>query len=66
MITLGRSYQAMRTPSRNQAGLELLMEYYNQLYYLDQRFFPLHRTLGVLFHWYPLYIRLLLLLVLNH
>lgn len=45
----------MRTPSRNQAGLELLMEYYNQLYYLDQRFFPLHRTLGVLFHWYPLY-----------
>ncbi|TWW58426.1 rhophilin-1 isoform X2 [Takifugu flavidus] len=44
--------QAMRTPSRNQAGLELLMEYYNQLYYLDQRFFPLHRTLGVLFHWY--------------
>lgn len=45
----------MRTPSRNQAGLELLMEYYNQLYYLDQRFFPLHRTLGVLFHWYHLY-----------
>lgn len=44
-------YQAMRTPSRNQAGLELLMEYYNQLYYLDQRFFPLHRNLGVQFHW---------------
>ncbi|KAA8589346.1 hypothetical protein FQN60_012711 [Etheostoma spectabile] len=44
--------QAMRTPSRNQAGLELLMEYYNQLYYLDQRFFPQHRNLGVHFHWY--------------
>ncbi|KAM7409358.1 hypothetical protein PAMA_001031 [Pampus argenteus] len=44
--------QAMRTPSRNQAGLELLMEYYNQLFYLDQRFFPLHRNLGVHFHWY--------------
>ncbi|KAM9849162.1 rhophilin-1 [Aulostomus maculatus] len=44
--------QAMRTPSRNQTGLELLMEYYNQLYYLDQRFFPLHRNLGVHFHWY--------------
>ncbi|XP_028260072.1 rhophilin-1 [Parambassis ranga] len=44
--------QAMRTPSRNQAGLELLMEYYNQLYYLDQRFFPTHRNLGVHFHWY--------------
>uniref|UniRef100_A0A3B4ZTD1 Rhophilin Rho GTPase binding protein 1 n=1 Tax=Stegastes partitus TaxID=144197 RepID=A0A3B4ZTD1_9TELE len=43
---------AMRTPSRNQAGLELLMEYYNQLYYLDQRFFPAHRNLGVQFHWY--------------
>lgn len=42
----------MRTPSRNQAGLELLMEYYNQLYYLDQRFFPLHGNLGVHFHWY--------------
>lgn len=42
----------MRTPSRNQAGLELLMEYYNQLYYLDQRFFPLHGSLGVHFHWY--------------
>ncbi|KAM4629555.1 rhophilin-1 [Polymixia lowei] len=44
--------QAMRTPSRNQAGLELLMEYYNQLYYLDQRFFPPNRNLGVHFHWY--------------
>lgn len=44
--------QAMRTPSRNHAGLELLMEYYNQMYYLDQRFFPPHRTLGVHFHWY--------------
>uniref|UniRef100_A0A3B4ZQI0 Rhophilin Rho GTPase binding protein 1 n=1 Tax=Stegastes partitus TaxID=144197 RepID=A0A3B4ZQI0_9TELE len=43
--------QAMRTPSRNQAGLELLMEYYNQLYYLDQRFFPAHRNLGVQFHY---------------
>ncbi|XP_069813093.1 rhophilin-1 isoform X1 [Dendropsophus ebraccatus] len=44
--------QAMRTPSRSEAGLELLMEYYNQLYYLDQRFFPPHRSLGVFFHWY--------------
>ncbi|XP_034035294.1 rhophilin-1 isoform X2 [Thalassophryne amazonica] len=44
--------QAMRTPSHNQAGLQLLMEYYNQLYYLDQRFFPPHRNLGVHFHWY--------------
>ncbi|KAG1941859.1 rhophilin-1 [Pimephales promelas] len=44
--------QAMRTPSRNEAGQELLMEYYNQLYFLDQRFFSPHRSLGIHFHWY--------------
>ncbi|XP_043394917.1 rhophilin-1 isoform X7 [Chelonia mydas] len=44
--------QAMRTPSRNEAGLELLMEYYNQLYFLDNRFFPPNKNLGVFFHWY--------------
>ncbi|KAM4028676.1 rhophilin-1 [Anomaloglossus baeobatrachus] len=44
--------QAMRTPSRSESGLELLMEYYNQLYFLEQRFFPSHRSLGVFFHWY--------------
>ncbi|XP_067240590.1 rhophilin-1 isoform X1 [Chanodichthys erythropterus] len=44
--------QAMRTPSRNEAGQELLMEYYNQLYFLDQRFFSPHRSLGFHFHWY--------------
>ncbi|XP_061738922.1 rhophilin-1 [Nerophis ophidion] len=44
--------QAMRTPSRNQTGLDLLMGYYNQLYFLDQRFFACHGTLGVHFHWY--------------
>lgn len=44
--------QAMRTPSRNEAGQELLMEYFNQLYFLDQRFFSPHRSLGVHFHWY--------------
>ncbi|XP_073485525.1 rhophilin-1 [Aquarana catesbeiana] len=44
--------QAMRTPSRSEAGIELLMEYYNQLYFLDNRFLPPNRTLGVFFHWY--------------
>ncbi|KAL4635333.1 rhophilin-1 [Arapaima gigas] len=44
--------QAMRTPSRSEAGVELLMEYYNQLFYLEQRFFPVSKTLGVYFHWY--------------
>ncbi len=42
----------MRTPSRNEAGLELLMEYYNQLCFLDQRFFSPHRSLGIHFHWW--------------
>ncbi|XP_053321968.1 rhophilin-1 [Spea bombifrons] len=44
--------QAMRTPSRSEAGLELLMEYYNQLYFLDNRFVPPNGNLGVYFHWY--------------
>ncbi|XP_037553825.1 rhophilin-1 [Nematolebias whitei] len=52
VLELTELRQAMRTPSRNQAGLELLMEYYNQLYYLDQRFFSAHKNLGVHFHWY--------------
>ncbi|XP_041422628.1 rhophilin-1 isoform X2 [Xenopus laevis] len=44
--------QAMRTPSRSDAGIELLVEYYNQLYFLDNRFFPPNKPLGVFFHWY--------------
>ncbi|XP_066235720.1 rhophilin-1 isoform X2 [Saccopteryx leptura] len=44
--------QAMRTPSRNEAGLELLMAYYSQLCLLDARFVSPARSLGLLFHWY--------------
>ncbi|XP_043923272.1 rhophilin-1 [Protopterus annectens] len=44
--------QAMRTPTRNEAGLELLMEYYSQLYYLENRFFSPSKNLGIYFHWY--------------
>lgn len=44
--------QAMRTPSRSEAGLELLMSYYNQLCLLDARFASPARGLGLLFHWY--------------
>ncbi|XP_058030355.1 rhophilin-1 isoform X3 [Ahaetulla prasina] len=44
--------QAVRAPSRNKAGLELLMEYYSQLYFLDNRFFSPHHNLGLFFHWY--------------
>ncbi|XP_006879497.1 PREDICTED: rhophilin-1 [Elephantulus edwardii] len=44
--------QATRTPSRDQAGLELLMSYYNQLCFVDARFCVPTRSLGLLFHWY--------------
>ncbi|XP_070337885.1 rhophilin-1 isoform X6 [Equus asinus] len=44
--------QAMRTPSRSEAGLELLMAYYNQLCFLDARFVAPARSLALLFHWY--------------
>lgn len=43
--------QAMRTPSRSEAGLELLMAYYNQLCFLDARFVAPARSLALLFHW---------------
>uniref|UniRef100_A0A673UB21 Rhophilin Rho GTPase binding protein 1 n=1 Tax=Suricata suricatta TaxID=37032 RepID=A0A673UB21_SURSU len=44
--------QAIRTPSRSEAGLELLMAYYNQLCLLDARFVAPTRSLGLLFQWY--------------
>ncbi|XP_047698947.1 rhophilin-1 isoform X2 [Prionailurus viverrinus] len=44
--------QAIRTPSRGEAGLELLMAYYNQLCFLDARFIAPTRNLGLLFQWY--------------
>ncbi|XP_027715662.1 rhophilin-1 isoform X2 [Vombatus ursinus] len=51
-LDLATPLRAIRTPSRNEVGLDLLMEYYNQLYFLDIRFFSPKRNLGVLFHWY--------------
>uniref|UniRef100_A0A8C0DD58 Rhophilin Rho GTPase binding protein 1 n=1 Tax=Balaenoptera musculus TaxID=9771 RepID=A0A8C0DD58_BALMU len=44
--------QAMRTPSRSEAGLELLTAYYNQLCFQEARFVTPARSLGLLFHWY--------------
>uniref|UniRef100_A0A8C9KBZ7 Rhophilin-1 n=1 Tax=Panthera tigris altaica TaxID=74533 RepID=A0A8C9KBZ7_PANTA len=44
--------QAIRTPSRGEAGLELLMAYYNQLCFLDARFIAPTSNLGLLFQWY--------------
>ncbi|XP_042555952.1 rhophilin-1 isoform X1 [Dipodomys spectabilis] len=44
--------QAIRSPRPDEAGLELLAAYYNQLCFLDARFFSPTRGLGLLFHWY--------------
>lgn len=44
--------QAMRTPTRDGAGVQLLFEYYNQLYFVERRFFPPDRSLGIYFEWY--------------
>ncbi|XP_063217121.1 rhophilin-2 isoform X1 [Bacillus rossius redtenbacheri] len=44
--------QAMRTPLRDTAGVALLFQYYNQLYFVERRFFPPDRSLGIYFEWY--------------
>ncbi|XP_076807956.1 rhophilin-2-like [Clavelina lepadiformis] len=43
---------SIRTPSRTYEGVSLLLEYYNQLYFLENRFFSPHQPLKVYFHWY--------------
>ncbi|XP_073832692.1 GTP-Rho-binding protein rhophilin isoform X1 [Musca autumnalis] len=44
--------QASKTPSRDCQGVALLFRYYNLLYYVERRFFPPDRNLGVYFEWY--------------
>uniref|UniRef100_I3LZS9 Rhophilin-2 n=1 Tax=Ictidomys tridecemlineatus TaxID=43179 RepID=I3LZS9_ICTTR len=44
--------QACRTPSRDAAGIELLMSYFIQLGFVESRFFPHTRQMGLLFTWY--------------
>ncbi|KAJ8688163.1 hypothetical protein QAD02_023958, partial [Eretmocerus hayati] len=44
--------QATRTPTRDSAGIGLLLRYYNQLYFIERRFFPPDRSLGIYFEWY--------------
>ncbi|XP_056608000.1 rhophilin-2 isoform X2 [Triplophysa dalaica] len=44
--------QACRTPSRNDAGVELLAKYLSQLSFLETRFFSPTRQLGIFFTWY--------------
>ncbi|XP_062539819.1 rhophilin-2 isoform X2 [Armigeres subalbatus] len=44
--------QAAKTPTRDVQGVALLFRYYNLLYYVERRFFPPDRSLGVYFEWY--------------
>ncbi|NXA45594.1 RHPN2 protein, partial [Nothocercus julius] len=44
--------QACRTPSRDEAGAEMLISYFLQLGYVENRFFPPTRYMGILFTWY--------------
>ncbi|XP_078066593.1 rhophilin-2-like [Mustelus asterias] len=44
--------QAIRTPSRNVLGIELLISFYNQLNFLESRFFQPNCQLGLFFTWY--------------
>ena len=43
--------QAMRTPTRDANGISLLFEHFNQLYFVERRFFPPDRSLGIYFEW---------------
>lgn len=45
-------FQATRTPTRDSAGIALLLRYYNQLYFIERRFFPPDRSLGIYFEWF--------------
>ncbi|XP_018027107.1 rhophilin-2 isoform X2 [Hyalella azteca] len=44
--------EAMRTPERDASGVSLIFAYFNQLYFIDRRFFPPDRSLGIFFEWY--------------
>ncbi|XP_014241847.1 rhophilin-2 isoform X2 [Cimex lectularius] len=44
--------QSMRCPRRDESGIELLYQYYNQLYFVERRFFSPDRNLGIYFEWY--------------
>ncbi|XP_055891431.1 rhophilin-1-like isoform X2 [Biomphalaria glabrata] len=50
---LNQLREAVRTPERSHAGVDLLMEYFNQLSYVDKRFFSGKTHLPIFFcHWY--------------
>ena len=43
--------QACRTPMRTEAGIQLLFEYYNQLYFFDRRFFSPEKNPNIFLEW---------------
>lgn len=45
-------FQATRTPTRDENGVDLLCKYYNLLYFAERRFFPVDRNIGLYFEWY--------------
>ncbi|KAG9341990.1 hypothetical protein JZ751_018308 [Albula glossodonta] len=44
--------KACRTPSRSEAGIELLSSYFSHLSLLENRFFTPNRQIGIFFTWY--------------
>uniref|UniRef100_A0A7N6ACV1 Rhophilin, Rho GTPase binding protein 2 n=1 Tax=Anabas testudineus TaxID=64144 RepID=A0A7N6ACV1_ANATE len=44
--------QACRTPSRNEAGLELMAKYYSHIPLVESRFFSPNYQTGIFFTWY--------------
>ena len=43
--------QAVRTPSRDGHGISLLFQYYNQLHFVERRFYSPDRQTGLFFEW---------------
>ena len=43
--------QAVRTPSRDSHGISLLFQYYNQLHFVERRFYSPDRHTGLFFEW---------------
>ena len=43
--------QAIRTPSRDSHGISLLFQYYNQLHFVERRFYSSDRQSGLFFEW---------------
>ncbi|XP_050528546.1 rhophilin-2-B [Daktulosphaira vitifoliae] len=44
--------QDIQFPKRDNSGISLLIQYFNQLYYVERRFFPPDRSMGIYFEWY--------------